>query len=525
MISRRSFVGGLAATAAGLPFLTACGATPPAATGTAAGAAVVTTRNGTLRGGASGGVLAFRGVQYAAPPIGHARFQLPAPVKPWTGVRDALDWGAAPYQPIVAPPEDAMLFAFPGPDSLNLNVWTPDPGSTRLPVMVRIPGGDGETGTSGSFDGATFARDGVVFVSINYRLGVDGFLFADGVEANIGLLDQVAALQWVHDNIAAFGGDPGNVTVVGESVAALMAMRRAEGLYHRMIMESGSAQQALTADAARQVTSAFAAVLDVEPTPAAIAAAPLGSVVDAQTVLRAALGARPDPQAWGGGAGAPVRPWLPVVDEDVLAALPLTRVASGSAAGVPVLVGSNAEESRLWLVPDGTIDRATSDLVARAASGYGLTGAAYAAFGAAHPGARPGDLLAALQTDWYHRMPALAVAEARTATAAPTYLYEFAWRSPQYGAQLGSCHAVEVAFVMDRLEDQRRFFSLVGSASTAPQQLATAMHKAWVDFATTGDPGWPRYDTARRATMRFDTVSAVLDDPHAAERAIWRGLR
>lgn len=527
MLSRRTFLGGLAATAASLPVLTACSGGGAAATGISVNPAdpVVATRDGQVRGVVTDGVRAFKNVPFAAPPSGGDRFWLPARPAPWTGVRDATEFGPTPYQLPAPPPIDATIPWFPGADVLNLNVWAPTTGPALRPVIVRIPGGDGETGSNATFDGSRFARDGVVFVSINHRLGIDGFLFLEQVPANLALLDQVAALEWVRDSIGAFGGDPDNVTVVGESAAALMVMPRAEGLFRRAILESGAGQQVLPAEAARAVTAEFVKVLAVDGHAGAIGVAPLERVLQAQVVMRAALGARPDPGTWGGEPGAGITPFQPVVDEDILPARPLDRIATGTGAAVDVLIGTTAEESRQTLVPAGTFTQATTELVARAGAAYGLSPAALARFQAARPGARPGELLAALQTDWYYRVPALNLAEARVASpaAGATYMYEFAWRSPQYGGSLGACHGVQLPFVLDQLDDTRRFRPLLGTG--APQQLATAMHAAWVAFATTGDPGWPRYDTTRRATMRFDSTSTVVEDPRALERDLWKGLR
>ncbi|HEX9226921.1 MAG TPA: carboxylesterase family protein, partial [Arthrobacter sp.] len=183
---------------------------------------VVNTALGPLRGSADDGVHRFLGIPYGAPPSGANRLRPPRPVQPWSGVRDATQHGSAPFQ--LAPPESAGTewdTALAGEDCLNLNVWTPDPGSAGLPVMVWIQGGAFEFGSTAAYDGRNFARDGVVCVVINWRVGADGFLDLGDGQANVGLLDQIAALEWERGNIAAFGGDPGNVTVFGESAGAM----------------------------------------------------------------------------------------------------------------------------------------------------------------------------------------------------------------------------------------------------------------------------------------------------------------
>ena len=217
--------------------------------------AVVKTRYGEVRGSVADGVNTFKGIPYAAPPFGANRLRPPQPVAPWSGVRDALTYGPKSPQLPYPPPIDVLLpeLAVPGEDCLNLNIWSRDLGSAGQPVMVWIPGGMFEyhgTGASPWYDGSRFARDGIVCVTINYRVGAEGFLYLGDGNANLGLLDQVAALEWVQENIAAFGGDPGNVTIFGESAGAmsvgtLLSMPRAEGLFRRAIAQSGAAHHVM----------------------------------------------------------------------------------------------------------------------------------------------------------------------------------------------------------------------------------------------------------------------------------------
>ena len=218
-------------------------------------------------------------------------------------------------------------------------------------------------------------------------------------------------------------------------------------------------------------------------------------------------------------------PWQPVVDGDVIPAPPIDRIAAGAGAGIDLMVGTNTDEHRLFLVPGGAIDQVTAETLAAAVAAYGLpVDATLAAYRAAHPCASAGDLLAAIQTDWYWRIPAIRLADAHAKHTAATYMYEFAWRSPQFDGLLGACHALEIAFVFDTLA---RGTPMLGPllGTDPPQQLADTMHAAWVAFATDGDCGWPKYDLSRRATMRFDTTSEVVNDPRSAERALWEGVR
>lgn len=488
---------------------------------------VVKTRCGEVRGSVADGVHTFKGVSYAAPPFGRNRLQPPRPVEPWS-VRDALAFGPTPPQPSIPPPLGALIPTFPGEDCLNLNIWSRDLGSVRAPVMVRISGGGFESGSSAIYDGSRFARDGVVCVTINYRLGADGFLhLGDGI-SNLGLLDQIAALEWVRENIAAFGGDPGNVTIFGESsgamsVGTLLAMPRAGGLFRRGIMESGAGHQVLSAETARQIGRDLAEKLGVAPMREAIAAIPVDRLLAAQTAVAADLAAHPDPRRWGGEPGARVSAWQPVVDGEVISARPIDRIVAGAGADIDVLVGTNAEEGRLSLVPTGALSKVTDEVLAQALADYGLpVESALAAYRKAYLGASAGDLLAALQTDWYYRIPAIQLADAHADSASATYMYEFAWRSPQYNGLLGACHALEIPFVLDILEDKK---TQLLTGPHAPQQLADTVHAAWAAFATKGDTGWPRYDLSRRATLRFNTTSEVVNDPRPFERALWDGVR
>jgi carboxylesterase 2/para-nitrobenzyl esterase len=493
--------------------------------------ALVETRGGRLRGRLADGVSSFKGIPYAQPPFGANHLQPPKPVAPWQGVRDALAFG--PKSPQVAyPPGIAEALAElvgPGEDCLTLNIWTPDPSKAGLPVMVWIPGGMFEfhaTGATAFYDGSRFARDGVVCVTIGYRVGAEGFLYlGDGI-ANLGLLDQIAALEWVRENIAAFGGDPGKVTIFGESagamsVATLLTMPRANGLFRRAIVESGSTPIVNSATTALRIARRLAEKLDRLPTRAGIAAASPERALQAQAQMREELLTRPDPAFWG-EVMLSYLPWAPTVDGETIPQPPIVAIRAGVAADIDLLVGSNTEETRLFLLPDGTMDRFTDQALAAMAAAYGLPAEGLSAYRAAYPGASPGELYSAMQTDWYWRIPAVRMADAHAAKArSATYMYEFAWRSPQMGGRLGAAHSVEIPFVFDTLG--LRTEPMVGP--NPPQPLADAMHRAWVAFAARGDCGWPRYDAARRQTMRFDTDCRVVDNPLARELALWQGVR
>ena len=495
---------------------------------------VVRTQSGDVRGSVADGVHVFKGVPFAAPPFGANRLRPPRPADPWEGVRKALAFGPKspqlPYPPFV----QAILpeLTVSGEDCLTLNVWSRDLGSARQPVMVWIAGGLFEyhgTGASPWYDGSGFARDGIVGVTINYRVGAEGFLYlGDGI-ANLGLLDQIAALEWVQENIAAFGGDPGNVTVFGESAGALsigmlLAMPRAEGMFRRAIAQSGGAHHVSSVATAERIGRRLAEKMRVEATREAIAAAPLDRLLRAQGELRGELETRPDPAFWGEVLLTGL-PWQPVIDGDIIPERPIDRIRAGAGADVDLLVGSNIDETKLFLVTAGAIDHITPEALPAMVAGYGLSvESTLATYRALHPNASNGDLLSAIQTDWYWRIPALRLgdAHAANATRSATYMYEFAWRgSPQFEGRLGAGHSMEIPFVFDTLGNQTE--PLHGP--NPPKSLADEMHRAWVSYAANGDPGWRKYDLRQRATMHFDLISKVVDDPLARERALWEGVR
>lgn len=502
--------------------------------------AIALTCSGAVRGAIENGVRVFKGVPYAAPPVGRNRFRPPQAVEPWSGVRDALSFGARPLQPETAPEMQAMVPdpSKTGGDCLNLNIWTTAPAGARAPVMVWIPGGMFEVGSGASYDGSRFARDGVVCVTINYRVGASGFICFGPGEANFGLLDQVAALVWIRENIDAFGGDGGNVTVFGESagamsIGALLALPAARGLFRRAILQSGGPSTAMSAATGEKTARALAAKLGVAPTREAMAAVPADRFIAAQSALKDDILACPDTGRWGVEVVASLMPFHTVVDGDVLPAPPVARIAAGASAGVDVIAGSNVDDWKLFVVANGLMG-VSDDVVLgpvaqhgfKSIAAYGLEPVrAAAAYRARTPGLSPFELLAAVETDWWCRMPAIRLAEARAGQAGATYMYEFAWPSPMGGGLMGACHALEIPFVFDTLDKgaQQMVGPMLGDAP--PQTLADAMHKAWISFARTGDPGWPTYEPEGRATMRFDAVSRVVEDPRSWERAFWAGVR
>lgn len=480
---------------------------------------VVSLRSGRVRGARAPGVTSFKGIPYAANPFSAAtRFQAPKPVAPWAGIRDATAFGAPPPQPS----RDTEASLFGGLDDLTLNIWTPDSNVRGLPVMMWIPGGAFVRADAGeqAYNGTRFAADGIIVVTVNYRVGVDGFMAVEGAPANRGLLDQIAALEWVRDNIEAFGGDANNITLFGqsagaESVAILLASGRSEGLFKRAILQSPP-MQAMTECNAARLAGVFASQLGVEPTVAGLGGVPFEDLIAAIPDLEAEL---EDSAKWGklslGGTA-----FLPVIDGDVLDASPIDMLARAHEAGIPVIVGSTDEEARIYMVPGGAIDEVSQKQVDQVVDELKLPAGTIDTYRALSVGATNGDLYTALQSDYTFRMPALRIAELRSGNR-HTWHYNFSWRSPGFGGRLGAAHFVDVPFSFGTLlSDQAKTF--VGD--NPPTSLVEAMHGAWAAFAKTGDPGWPTYDLATRTTMRFDTTSSLVHDPERAVRHLWKDV-
>lgn len=502
--------------------------------------AVVQTSSGKVRGTTRDGVTAFLGIPYAAPPFGPNRFRPPRPPEPWDGVRDAVEFGPTAPKPGYPHPYSRLLDdpAIPGDDCLNLNVWTPffsggtggssplsdstpEPGGSGLPVMVWIHGGAFRNGSGAVrvYDGRNFARDGVVCVTLNYRLGVEGFAHLPGAPANRGLRDQIAALEWVRGNIAGFGGDPGRVTVFGESAGGMSVTTLLSldlGLFGRAIAQSGAGSIAQDPDDAMLVTKEMAARLGVEPAAEGFAALDPAAIIPVQSAVAAEVAALPDPGRWGATTAAGGMSLTPVLDGDLLARRPEDAIADGAGRDVDLLIGYTSEEFRFFLMPTGLAGELTDELVAAVAAGMGVPRGLPAAYRDHHPDMTAGELMAAIVTDSLFRIPANRTAAGHAASGGRTWMYEFAWRSPNH--DLGACHALELGFVFDNLTGEPE--GLAGP--NPPQPLADRMHGAWVDFAVRGDPGWRRFDPSARAVNVFDDpADEVVADPNGDDRKLW----
>ena len=494
----------------------------------------VATRAGVVRGRrvASGDsvVHAFLGIPYAGPLAGPARFAAPTSVTSWDGERPAIEHGPTPPQSPYPSPASELLpsVVVNGEDALNLSVWTPSPGAGRLPVMVWIHGGAFVRGTHRlpAYDGAAFARDGVVMVGINYRVGALGFLSLEGAPDNRGLRDQVAALEWVRDNIAAFGGDPDQVTVFGESagamsIAALLSAPKANGLFHRAILQSGNATAASELVDARLVAGEFTKILNVPRTVTGVVDLPTAVLQQTQDALGAILSADPNPKRWGASVierGLGVMSIFPTIDGDVLPSLPIDAIKAGAGNGVEVLAGTTRDEFRFFLVPSGVAAAVTSEALPAIVARFGVDRGTADLFAQNRPDETPGDVLCALLTDHAFRSGTADLIDAFAAREdGMAWQYEFAWRTPV--RDLRACHALEIAFAFDTLSSSPQF-----TGTNPPQALADEMHTAWVRFATTGDPGWDRVGVQRPVRTFGDSAlgsDAVVIDPRAEELSMF----
>ncbi|MCK2222038.1 carboxylesterase family protein (plasmid) [Actinomadura sp. ATCC 31491] len=478
----------------------------------------VRVRTGRLRGRLEDGVAVFRGVPFARPPVGGLRLAAPAPAEPWDGAREAAAFGPPP-------PQSRLLGANADPgdgDWLTLNVWTPDPGAARLPVMVWLYGGGYMYGRSGDplFDGRVLARDGVVVVTVNYRVSAEGFGHFRGAPPNRGLLDQLAALRWVHDDIAAFGGDPGRVTVFGESagagsIAALMTMPAAAGLFRRAIAQSVPGTF-FSAELAADLGAATAAELGLPPVAAEIARLPPERLADAGDALAGKMDGRTE---WG--LAAHVRtPYAPVVDGEILPAVPWRPPAGAAAGGVELVVGHTRDEYRLFMAITGDLGAVTAE---RAAAALRALAPDPGAYRAAHPQAGDERLYELVHSDWLFRMPSERLADTHRRHGR-SYLYELTWPATGMGGGLlGACHGLGLPLTFGNLTAGSAGLLLGPEASPAAAGLSARVRAAWTAFAATGDPGWPAYEPGDRHTWIIDAEPRVAPYPEEPSRALWAG--
>ena len=459
---------------------------------------------GDIEGGLTSGLAVFKGIPYATIAT---RFGPPTPVPSWDVIRPARTFGPPPPQAGgLGTPADHGDEA----DWLTANVWSPDL-TGALPVLVWIHGGGYLFGRSGlpEYDGATLARDGAVVVTINYRVGFEGFGLLDGMPPNRGLLDQVAALEWVRDNIAAFGGDPGQVTVFGQSagggsIAALLAMPQAAGLFRRAIVQSMPGAY-LTPALAADVTRACAAEIGCTPNELVAIDPPLL----AATVDKVLAGIERYADRWGPAAHAGI-PFAPVIDGEVLPATPW----QGLTGEVDLLIGHTRHEQRLFSALTGRLGQITPEEADESTRVFAPDPAAYARH---FPD--PEERYDIVRSDWLFRMPSLKLAEAQVAAGGRCHLYELTWPAPGMGGVLGACHGLDVPLVFGNLSAGQTAL-LIGDPTGEAYAVSAQMRAAWVAFARDGDLGWP--DFGAGATRIFDVEPEVTAYPETLSRSIWR---
>jgi para-nitrobenzyl esterase len=482
----------------------------------------------------------FFDVPYAAPPAGESRFAAPQPHPGWAGVRDAARPGPTSPQPPRGRFGRLDLSPFfgggweRGEDYLTVNVWAPLEPSPPAPVLMFVHGGAFIAGSARGpvYDGTAFARDGVVLVTVNYRLGIPGFLLLPDAPDNRGRLDVIAALRWISENASRFGGDPGNVTLAGQSAGAIIVTSivgapDARGLFRRVIIQSGSGTAAFTHEQAGIVTAAVGREIGVAPTAATLGQRSDEELVDVLPRLSGLDLATADARDPLGG----ITPFSLVLDRqpaDAVAELAARVAADRGAPTTELMIGSNLDEGSLYLAPFQDLDDSTeADLRSTAGRFHPAPDRLVDAYRTARPSATTAQLRVALLGDAMFGAGTRRFAGAHAqAGAAQTFVYEFTWRSAALDGKLGACHLMELPFVFDQtgLPALHGPGALLGT-QPPPGDLAARVHATWVRFATHGDPGWPAYSQATPTVQQIGETWTQVVSPRAEEFRAWGPAR
>lgn len=503
--------------------------------------AIAETASGKVRGYIRNGIYSYKGIPYGETTAGSGRFQPPQKAKPWNGVRSSMQYGrVCPQGPRGTwnDDEESWLFSYDdgvqGEDCLRVNLWTPGMNDNKKrPVMVWLHGGGFVSGSCQehrSYDGERLSRRGdVVVVSLNHRLGPLGYLNLSpygekyASSAHLGMLDIVLALEWVRDNISNFGGDPGNVTIFGQSggggkVGTLMAMPAAQGLFHRAMVQSGSFLRAVVPERSAILTRAFLDELNLGPSQLdQLQTVPLQKLIEAGDA--ALLKTHPHaPLVWSRVADQ--LGWGPVVDGKLLPQHPFDPTAPAISAKVPMLIGTTLNEFTTSLNHPENEAMTESEVQKRLGNMYGSHPEhIIEVFRASHPKEKPFDIFSLAMTAQV-RQGAVIQAERKTAQGTPAYLYWFTWKTPVLDGRPRSIHCCELPFCFDNTD---RSENLTGGGP-GPRTLAANVSEAWIHFARSGNPNhaglpnWPAFSAESCPTMIFDTQCQIQNNPDKEER-------
>lgn len=481
---------------------------------------IADTECGKVQGVQMGHITIWRGIPYAKAPVGPLRFRPPQPLEPWKGVRDATRFGAVAFQKSISP------FAVTDSPSLNmsedclfLNIWAPVPGHGRHPVMVWIHGGafNYGHGSEPEYDGASFARQGVVLITLNYRLGPLGFMYLDEISGgeykgsgNCGLLDQIAALRWIRSNIASFGGDPDNVTIFGESAGArsvslLLGIPEAQGLFRKAIIQSAALRVFRNASVATETSLSLMRSLGLERHEwHKLKDIPAKTLIECTPPVKPTVG------------------FEPTIDGTVLSRHPMEAIAGGASRDVEIIIGTNRDEMRLpnTLYDSMSVNQLAEEVKAIVGPYYDKVASRYVSAHSSNEQLR-NELLALYSWHTFHDT-CRKFCEYRAQSGKPVWTYRFDWRSPLNGTAF---HALEIPFVFHNLNTPEAK-ALTGYGRER-ERLSLSMQQAWVAFARTGNPNhaflphWPKYELSRRSIMIFDEVCRAVDDPDQELRLLW----